>query len=61
MKNLNNTKKTVLAIGTLALLAGIVGLFDSESLMEQFLPLYSGFTLIGTVLLHKEKQTAKHS
>ncbi len=54
MKSIDNTKKVVLAIGVLALLTGSIGLFNASSLMEQFFPLYIGFTLIGTTLLHKE-------
>jgi hypothetical protein len=55
MKKMDNTKKTVLVVGALAIFAGVIGLFNSNSLMEQFFPLYTGFTLLGTVLLHKEQ------
>ncbi len=55
MKTIDNTKKAVLAIGGLAILTGLIGLINSTSLMEQFFPLYTGFTLVGTVLLHKEE------
>ena len=59
MKTIDRTKKVVLAIGSIALVVGVVGLFDSTSLMEQFFPLYTGFTLIGTTLLHKEDTNTK--
>ena len=55
MKKMDNTKKTVFAIGALALLAGSIGIMNSDSLMEQFFPIYTGFTLMGTVLFHKEQ------
>ena len=55
MKTLDNTKKVVLAIGSMAVMAGVIGLFNSTGLMEQFFPLYTGFTLIGCTLLHKEE------
>lgn len=55
MKTIDNTKKVVLAIGGLAILTGLVGLFNSTSPIEQLFPLYSGFTLVGTTLLHKEE------
>jgi len=54
MKKMDNTKKVVLVIGAIAVTAGIIGLFNSQSLMQQFFPLYTGFTLMGTALLHKE-------
>ncbi len=54
MKTMDNTKKVVLAIGSVGIIVGVVGLFNSTGLMEQFFPLYTGFTLIGITLLHKE-------
>ena len=57
MKDLDNTKKTVLVIGALSVVAGIVGLFTSQSLMEPFFSFHIGGTLIGTVLLHKVEKT----
>ena len=54
MKTIDTTKKTVLAIGIVSVVAGLVGLYNASSLMEQFFPLYTGMTLMGTVLLHKE-------
>ena len=57
MKSLDNTKKVVLTIGFVALVFGIVGMFNTNTPITQFFPLYSGFTLIGTTLLHKEKAT----
>ena len=54
MKTIDSTKKVVLVIGCFAILAGFLGLFNSSSLMEQFFPLYTGFTLLGTALLHKD-------
>lgn len=56
MKTIDSTKKVVLAIGGLAIITAIYGGFSSNSLMEQFFPLYTGLTLIGTVLLHKEEK-----
>ena len=55
MKTLDTTKKTVLAVGSLAIIIGFLGLVNAASLMEQFFPLYTGFALVGTVLLHKEE------
>lgn len=55
MKTMDNTKKVVLAIGSIALISGIVGLINSNGLMEEFFTLYTGFTLIGSTLLHKEE------
>ena len=57
MKTIDNTKKVVLAIGFVALIFGFIGLYNSGSATAQFFPLYSGFTLIGTTLLHKERAT----
>ena len=56
MKKMDNTKKAVLVIGALVLVSGFMGIINSESLMEQFFPLYTGFTLIGTVVFHKESK-----
>ncbi len=53
MKNLDATKKTVLAIGALSTLAGVTGAILAGNLLEFFLPVYAGFTLVGTVIFHK--------
>lgn len=54
MKTIDKTKRVVLAIGSLTLMVGLIGLIDSTSLMEQFFPIYTGLTLMGTTLLHEE-------
>ncbi len=59
MKDLDTTKKTVLVIGTLSIVAGIVDLFTSRNLMEPFFSFHNGGTLPGTVLLHKAEKTEK--
>lgn len=59
MKTMDNTKKAILAIGIMAIIAGVIGLINSSSLMEQFFPLYIGFTLMGASLLHKEENPIK--
>lgn len=61
MKTNDIMKQMVLLVGVLILLFGIVGLWHSTSLMEQFFPIYTGFTLIGTVLLHKDNLKIKTS
>lgn len=55
MKNLENTKQIVFIIGFISLLVGVFGAIANKSLIESFFPIYTGFTLIGTVLWHKEE------
>lgn len=54
IRNLDSTKRTVLVIGGVAILVGVIGLFGLQSVMEQFFPLYIGLTLTGAVLFHKD-------
>ncbi|BFP41882.1 hypothetical protein FGF1_27270 [Flavobacteriaceae bacterium GF1] len=53
IRNLDSTKSRVLVIGGVAILVGVIGLFGSQPVMEQFFPLYIGLTLTGAVLFHK--------
>lgn len=55
MKKLDVTKKTVLFIGALSTLVGLTGAILEGNLLEFFFPVYLGFTLVGTVVLHREK------
>jgi hypothetical protein len=57
MKTLDNTKAIVLAVGTLVILVSLVGAVKDMSLVDYFFPLYTGFTLAGTAILHKEDKT----
>ncbi|UOY05161.1 hypothetical protein L0P88_14540 [Muricauda sp. SCSIO 64092] len=54
IRNLDSTKRTVLVIGGVAILVGVIGLFGLQPVMEQFFPLYIGLTLTGAVLFHKD-------
>jgi hypothetical protein len=58
MKSLDNTKRIVLAIGTVMALASLVAAISAMDLMPYFFPLYSGLALMGTTLLHKEEKRA---
>ena len=55
MKKLDVTKKTVLFIGALSTLAGLTGAIIEGNLLQFFFPVYLGFTLVGTVVLHREE------
>ncbi|MDT0607907.1 hypothetical protein [Croceitalea rosinachiae] len=57
MKNSENAKQVVFIIGFIALLIGVFGAIASQSLMAYFFPIYTGFILIGTALMHKEKSS----
>lgn len=48
-------KKTVLFIGALSTLAGLTGAILEGNLLAFFFPVYLGFTLVGTVVLHREE------
>ena len=54
IRKLDSTKRTVLVIGGVAILVGVIGLLGSQPVMEPFFPLYIGLTLTGAVLLHKD-------
>lgn len=58
MKKLDATKKTVLLIGALSTVAGITGAVLEGNLLQFFFPVYIGFTLVGTVVFHREDKTA---
>lgn len=55
MKKMDNVKKTVLAIGTLTTLTGIIAAVALNNLNNQLFTLYIGLTLIGSVVLHNEE------
>ena len=55
MKKLDVTKKTVLFIGALSTLAGLTRAILEGNLLAFFFPVYLGFTLVGTVVLHREE------
>lgn len=59
MKNSKNIKQAVFIIGFIALLVGAFGAIADKSLVNHFLPIHTGFMLIGTVLLHKEEEAPK--
>lgn len=56
MRKFDVTQKIVLAIGSLALIGGLMALFSLDNPIEQLFPFYIGFTLIGTVLLYRPEK-----
>lgn len=58
MKSIDNTKKSVLAIGTVMALTSLAAAISAMDLMPYFFPLYTGLALMGTALLHKEEKRA---
>lgn len=56
MKRMDKTRMTVLGIGCVAVVASSVGAINNMSVVEFLFPIYSGFVLIGTVLLNKEEK-----
>ena len=56
MKSLNNTQQAVLVIGALAILASLVSLILTGFDQIDFLGLFSGTCLIGTVLIDANKK-----
>ncbi len=61
MKKSENTKQVVFIVGFIALLAGVFSAVAHHSLLEAFFPIYTGLTLIGTALLHKEAVVEKET
>jgi len=55
MKNSANIKQLVFIIGFIALLVGVFGAIADKSMMNYFLPIHTGFTLMGTAILNKEE------
>ena len=56
MKNFNNSKQIVFIIGLLTLLVGVVIAISRGSIATNFFVIYTGLTLIGSVVLHKEQK-----
>ncbi|NJB37215.1 hypothetical protein [Croceivirga sp. JEA036] len=54
MKTMDITKRTVLGIGSLAILSGTFGIFAGAATMTVAFAIYTGCILIGSVLLHKD-------
>ncbi len=57
MKTMDITKKTVLGIGSLAILSGTFGIFAGAATMTVAFAIYTGCILIGSVVLHRESTT----
>jgi len=53
---MDNTKRTVLTIGCISVAASLVGALMNMSIVEFLFPIYTGFVLMGTVLLNKEEK-----
>jgi len=55
MKNLDITKKVVLAIGSISIFTGMFELVLKGTALDNFFPIYIGLTLIGTVIFNKKE------
>lgn len=56
---MDKTKLTVLGIGCIAVVASLIGALRNMSVVEFLFPIYTGFVLIGTVLLNKEEKSVR--
>lgn len=55
MKTIDRTKAVVLGIGIVTVVASLVGVISTMSVMNFLFPLYIGMSLLGLTLLHKEE------